>query len=392
MTLYNKQRLINLLIYEQVKKWFGNDWITADQAAHIMSARINAYKRAHVLYRIGIFILTSIIIFSTGGLAGLISGSFDGETSLRFYLLICTGVVFFLLQFFIREKGHFKTGVDDALLYNGLMLLVAVIQLFFNHADDDFMLFFVCSSLPFFILAAILFVDRLLAVLAMAGIAALVFLVALKTGDIGKLLLPFLLMATAAVFFFLLRGMIKNNKLFLWHDCMHHAQLVSLILFYVAGNYYVVREAGAMLMGISVMPGEDIPFAYFFYLLTAVIPLFYIYAGIKTKSYSLLNTGLLFIALSILTFRYYYHVLEIEVAMIAGGALLMALSFFSLRYFKTVRFGITEERDREKNNSFNLAAEALVIAQTFSKAPAQADKGTPFGGGEFGGGGAGSNY
>jgi hypothetical protein len=78
--------------------------------------------------------------------------------------------------------------------------------------------------------------------------------------------------------------------------------------------------------------------------------------------------------------------------MIAGGVILIALSFFSLRYFKNVRHGITGERDRDKNNTFNLAAEALVIAQTFSKGPAQPDKGTPFGGGEFGGGGAGSNY
>lgn len=392
MTIYNRQSLENLLVLEQVKVWQRMKLIDSADVSNILLLKQPAYNRSHLLYRIGIFVLTLITISSVSGIAGLVLEIFDNDQGYKFFMLFSAFAIFGILIFFIKEKNHFKSGVDDALLYVSLGLFIAVIQLFFNSWGDDFVLFFALTAFPVLVIASIFFIDRLLAVLSFISLITIVFLLTLKTGVYGKLFLPFILMFTAGVIYYVVSRLRKNLKYFFWTSCLTYIGYCCLIVFYLAGNYYVVREASVLLMGFSLTPGSDIPYAFIFYGLTFLVPAVYIFYGLKNRKYSFLNFGLLFMLLGILTIRYYYSMLPIEIALVSGGLFCLVFGWLVLQILKVPKYGISADEDKSGSLWFGMVTESLVIAQTFAPVQPTGDSSssssTEFGGGKFGGGGA----
>jgi hypothetical protein len=132
--------------------------------------------------------------------------------------------------------------------------------------------------------------------------------------------------------------------------------------------------------------GQDIPLAYLFYALTVIIPVLYLYAGIKNRDMILLRVSLVVIAFSVFTFKYYYSLGHHEITFTIGGAILIGVSLYLYRYLKTIKGGFTAENILSSKWS-NLQAEAFIVSQTLGgnkveEAPAQG------GGGGFGGGGS----
>lgn len=391
---YNKTRLENLLMLEEVRDWFRSGLIDLQQYSNLLASKRPAYKRSNVLFRIGMFVLTTIGLYSSFGLGGLMINMFSGDTGLKVFLFLASGIAFVVLRIFIRDKDHFKSGVDEALAYNGLGLLIAGIQVTANQFDNDFVLFFLITSIPFVIIGAILLTDRFLSVLSFAGMVALVFMLILKMGIYGKLFLPFMLMLFSAFVYLVVKNFSRNEKYYFWKECLEYIGVGCLVVFYLSGNYYVVREGSVLLMNLTLAAGHDIPYAFIFYAFTALVPVFYIYYGLKNKSYAFLNLGMIFTACSILSIRYYYSILSIEMALVGGGIILLVISWWLLRYLKTSRRGISALENQHQKPLINATTEALLIAQSFGQGPVNSgsDSGTKFGGGEFGGGGAGSNY
>jgi hypothetical protein len=99
---------------------------------------------------------------------------------------------------------------------------------------------------------------------------------------------------------------------------------------------------------------------------------------------------LLGIAAGIATFRYYFHVVPMEIAAIIGGAILLGIAYFSIQYLKRHKTPFTYEEDGEK--PFYHHAESLIIAQSLGNATPQEGGKPQFGGGDFGGGGAGQEF
>jgi uncharacterized membrane protein YgcG len=97
------------------------------------------------------------------------------------------------------------------------------------------------------------------------------------------------------------------------------------------------------------------------------------------------------IAFSVLTFKYYFSLGHHEMTLTIAGTILVAVAYFCIRYLKhqSGRFTYVEDRSDE-NHGFN-HVEALIISQT-AGAPTAAEPQFDFGGGKFGGGGAGGNY
>ena len=139
--------------------------------------------------------------------------------------------------------------------------------------------------------------------------------------------------------------------------------------------------------------GEDIPLAFIFYALTALIPIGYIFMGLKNKDKVSLWIGLLLVAVAVLTFKYYFSLGHPEVTFTIAGTIMILIAYFSIRYLKTDKHGITFKEDVDEDNFLKTNAEALVIAQSFSQqvhSPQQANN--DLGGGDFGGGGSGGKY
>jgi hypothetical protein len=233
-------------------------------------------------------------------------------------------------------------------------------------------------------------VDSFSAVVACFSAISIVFSLFLLLGDIGQMLLPFVLMICAYALFRLYLFLNNDERVpFYYARTLTILFVFSLVLFYAAGNYLIVRQATEELLHKTV---SELPMAWFFYVFTFAVPALYIYWGLKKMNRYVLWTGFLALAFSIYTIRYYHSVLPVEWALILGGAILFIIALLATQKLKGKTEGLTFERDKFTfaNNDL-LNAEAIAAAQNFAMKP-NSNSESPMNGGSFGGGGSGADY
>ena len=148
------------------------------------------------------------------------------------------------------------------------------------------------------------------------------------------------------------------------------------------------------MFNLNLQEGQNIPFAWLFWIFTVSIPLVYIARGIQKKDVVLMRMGLIFIAAIVFTVRYYYHVLPAETAMMLGGLIMIAIAYSLIKYLKEPKYGFTDEEQSNANSFARKQIESLIIAETFGQTKIETNTGnaTEFGGGSGGGGGAGGEF
>lgn len=118
------------------------------------------------------------------------------------------------------------------------------------------------------------------------------------------------------------------------------------------------------MFGLNLSPGSGIPLGWLFWILTIIIPPFYILYGVIKRDFLFMRTGLVLIAATVLTIRHYHAILPAEIAMLIAGLLLISISYFLIKYLATAKNGYTFQYLHPANKRL-LNAEALIIAQTF---------------------------
>ena len=153
----------------------------------------------------------------------------------------------------------------------------------------------------------------------------------------------------------------------------------------------VVRELSVNMMSLEIEEGRDIPFAFIFYALTILIPMAYLYFGIKNRNIVLLRVSLIVLAYSVFTFKYYFSLGHPEISLTLAGLFLLGITIALMRYLKTMHNGFTRENIlSEKWGSMNV--EALIISQTMGGNQPTVEHQDMPGGGASGGGGASSSF
>jgi len=160
----------------------------------------------------------------------------------------------------------------------------------------------------------------------------------------------------------------------------------------------VIREGRVALLGID-YAGPP-PLGWFFIAFTALVPLAYIVQGLRRADRMLLVLGLLAVGFSVFTLRFYRSLMPAPLAATLAGAVLSAGAGAALRYLRPGRHGLTSTPDAAEEPAPDDAAnplspanlEALVTAHANPAAAPAPAPGLEFGGGQFGGGGASSNY
>ena len=208
----------------------------------------------------------------------------------------------------------------------------------------------------------------------------------MKLPKIAALILPFMTMLFAIITYLITLKIQNKIALRFWKNNVDIIEGLSLITFYASGNYFIIQKANEMYFNnpIVAMP-------YLFWAFTFIVPFLYIYQGLKQKNRLILSVGLLAIAVSVATFRNYFHVMPLEIAAIIGGAILLATAYFAIKYLKNNKTPFTYDED-EDQKPFYQQAESLIIAQTFGNQQGQNEGKPLFGGGDFGGGGAGQEF
>ncbi len=377
MKAYNNRWVQNKYIRQTAQEWFRKNLLTANQLEAVHANFKSEFYRPGIFVTIGLFCFGLISCAFFGGFISIFFINEGSDTTLSLLSLACAACFTFLLEMLIRERNLFHSGVDNALLYAALLAASMPVFLLFEDAPVSIY----CFVILLFLVPAVFRYADLLVTTAAFFVLLLLISSAFTGFALGKALLPFILMIVASVIYYSVR---QNNDIY-YLKCQQIVEVLSLAVFYACGNYYVVREGNAMLNDLPA--SAEISFSYFFYFLTAAIPVAYVYFGLKKRDRILFVTGLLGITASVVTYRMYFFELPLSQELTIAGALLIVLAVALISYLKTPRYGISDEPGKRRRFA-NL--EAILVAESIGDVPA--DPGVQFGGGNFGGGGAGEAY
>jgi len=376
---YNESWIENIEIQQIAKSWADKNLITISQSEEIKNLFSESFYRPGIFVKIGLFLFTILAGCFFSGFISLLFLEGSGDKSFAVLSVLCAAIFFFALEYFIKERKLFHSGIDNALLYMASVATIIPAFLIFENLkvwEYCFIILFINTLLT------LRYADLLIALISVI-VTYVMFSSLAISFPLGKELLPFGIMILSAVIYFLNRRPLEIY----YKECQVVFKVVALIGFYLGGNYYVVREGNALLADLLSPIAPQIPFAPLFYFFTAIIPLLYCFWGLKSHDRVLLIIGLLITAFSCFTYRYYFDFLSIELVLTLAGAILILLTVFCMRYFQTPKMGLTDEI-HEKRNLANL--EAILVAHHLGQAPGENNM--EFGGGDFGGGGAGNDY
>ncbi|MHC0440413.1 hypothetical protein [Flavobacterium sp. 3-210] len=387
MIVYDKKMLDNGALLDEADTLYNGGFISKDQKKFIEKELPVLKSQSNILVRIGFFLLGCLLYLSICGAISLFGLS--GEHV--FFQICCYifAVVGFVGAELLATQNYHNHGLDDAFVL-GALLNVGIAIAVTTEGYEAVIAFFVAIAALFMFLRYLHLLSMLVFCIAATGF---LFFEMFEFGDIGKTILPFVAMISAAILYFVTKKIIFNLKESYYYNGLLLANSFCLILFYLSCNYLVVRELSSELLGNEVKPGTDIPFAFFFYAFTIIVPIIYLIQALKGKDRIMLWISFLAIAFSIYTIRFYYSVLPIEVALTLGGVVLFAIAFFSIKKLKEKESGLTFKPDRINHSDNFLNTEALVVASTFGMKPeVKIDSPMEFGDGGFSGGGSGGSF
>jgi len=389
MIAYNKSWLDNLFIHREADKALRGSCISAEEARAIRERYPVGFYTPNVFARIGFFLLTTVIVLFAAGLLALLSlGAIE-----RHWNILCIVVALLsygALEYLVRDRHIFRAGADDALLFTSLIFLVTGLGDLLDLSQTGIALVVFVAGLY----GSLRFANAVMSMVATLALLAFVFLLYSRLGAFAKASTPFLLILLCALLYLAVEKARRQERWKRYSDCLTMVSIVLLVCFYLAGNFFAVRETSNSLFGLHLREGEGIPGGWFFWCWTILVPPVYITFGILKKDVIRLRTGLL-TGLIVFTVRYYYHMLPLETAMVAGGALLIGIAWALTRRLATPRYGFTHFPATDPHLMDKLQVESLVIAETFHPAmPAAPDPetGFRFGGGSGSGGGASGEF
>lgn len=387
MIAYNKEWLTNEDAKTQIENAFAENNISKDEKIAAEAQYPSDFYTPNIFIRIGLALLSLVIIVFSFGLLALLffTSSNESESAIGSICILFGLICYAALEWFVNTKNHYRSGVDDALLWMAPGFVFAGLN--FANSIGPLSNSILILLLAFFL--TLRFADKLMALVAAIALLAVILFSLLLMGNVVKNILPFALMIASALLYFSSKKLAVIPAAKHYQTCLTVIGIAGLVCIFLSGNYYIVREASVEFFGVQVTDKEGIPFGWVFWILTVGIPLFYIFWGVLKKDIILIRTGLLLVAAMVFTVRYYYDQVAVEKLMIAGGILLTAIAYLLTKYLKEPKAGFTSEANSHTKAPGNI--EALIIAETLS-GPQESQSGTQFGGGSFGGGGASADF
>ena len=286
MQAHNKIDIENYFLAEEAKKLYKKKFLSKEQLSAISSQLMQLKSNANIFFRIGFFLLGNFL-FSTvvSAIAVILMQIITHDYQIIFFLYAI--VAYIGIEVLVKMK-FFRHGLDDAFILTSQVSFFIGIGILTESVFPVFLSMFVLG-----IYFAVRFIHTISALIAYSGLVAFLFNSIVEHNFLSKVYLPFIGLLLAILVYFLAVNMAKNQNLYPYFKTFETLKIVSLLLGYLSMNYYVVRELSESLMEITVTKDSDIPFAVVFYVFTFLIPLFYLFLGIKWKDKLVLYTGVL---------------------------------------------------------------------------------------------------
>ena len=392
MIAYNKLDLDTTFFVAEAENMKQSGFINSESFSNISKENIALKTQDNLLIRICLFLLGSIVYGSICGVLALFMSGVDNfDDNFKIMVFVYALLGFVATEFFlVKEIKFFGNGLDDASIL-GMQLSFAggVALLTDGHyftiglcvAFASIFCFFRYLNIPSLIIACLSCTFSL-------GVFILDYI------NFGKSLLPFTFLFFATIIYF---GCIKTEQIIEKPYYVKGLVLIKsfcLVLFYLAGNYFVVRTLSFELREDYTIDDQEIAFSWFFWVFTFLVPIIYLVFGIKNRDKAMLWIGFFALGFSFFSFRVYHHVLPPEVALTLGGLLLFSVAYFAIKKLKNKEEGLTFKADRFESTNSLLQLEVIASAAQFGLKPEVAAPESPmeFGGGGFSGGGSGSEY
>jgi hypothetical protein len=395
MIAYDKTLLDNVYIDEEANRLKESGFISREQYQSFQSQLPRLKSQNNIFIRIGFFILGCMLYSSICGMLSLFGLAVIDDAYL-FFIYLFAIIGFGAKEFMSREMKFFGFGLDDAFILGAILaLLIAVGLTFEQNYDPNYLIVIIVMAIVSSI-AYLRYLNLSLALLACFGITGSLAYITFEYCIIGKSILPFVLLLFSGGCYFISKKILQNLTSPYYSKGLKLAKGFCLILFYLAGNYYVVRELNFSLSGEYFYnnTSPEIPFAIFFWAFTISIPVVYLVFSLKNKDRMMLWIGFLALCFAFFTFRMYHHVLPPEVALTIGGLAVFAFTYFTIKKTKHKETGITFKTDRFTNPNAFANLQTLVVASQFGLKPEAKVEESPmeFGGGGFSGGGSGGEF
>lgn len=382
--IYDETAVRNLQINNKATELFEEGNLTPPQYEQVKTDFPVILNQPNVFVRLGLFFFTSLcILFAIALISFLLNDARLGEKSWGTLLLIFGIVLTILNEWFIRERNWYRQGSDNAICYASIACFVGGLSLMgqsYSFSTSSII------SFVFITIATLRYGDPLLAFSAFYALI-LSFGALIEESQTPHIVLPFIGIVLSLIVYYFSKTALKNDALFYWEDCLKVLEITGLVAFYGSINYYIVDK---ILMFNNDETGVPTPYNMLFSVLTAVIPLVYLVFGIKTKDRILWILGSLGIVVSILTYRYYHTIMPIEWALTLASVVILVLAIYLIKYFKTPKHGFSYLLKTSKTNFI----ESLVMNQLLQQSAhsSTTEDTLKYGGGDFDGGGAGSEY
>lgn len=384
MQAYNKTDLHNKYIQEQASDAFEHGYINEESFKKILLAHPFKLYTPNYFIRIALGLLTIVAVICTALLAGLITGAFDTDSLVIFFIFLAA-ICYVALEFFIKVKHFYNTGVDNILM---ISVPVFVISGVFSFDLDSSYLFVSLVMLIVCLWLSLRFTDSFMAGLSFCAFFAFILFLYIRPGNFAKAWAPFVMMAVSAIIYFIVTQKLNSGKRSVYQFSLETVRLLTLIAFYASGNSFVIDMSNEIFM---LTGNRSFSISWLFWIFTLTIPLLYIVYGVIKKDFLLMRTGLALIAATVFTVRFYFEILPVEIVMLIAGIMLIGVSYVLIKYLKQPRYGYTSDNlYPSKKNALNI--EALIIAETFSKQQSTTQDTSLYGGGSGGGGGATGEY
>ncbi|WP_207426715.1 hypothetical protein [Pedobacter sp. SYSU D00535] len=388
MIIYNLKWLSNLLLVNEVGNKHQEGLLSEEELKNIKKEYPVGFYSPNIFVRAGMFLLTLVISFFSSALISLLFAEAGIVDSPGWLVFLGIGN-YVVLEAKVQANYHYRSGVDDALLWISAGLFSGA----FAWAVSNSNLANILTAAFVFVLSLTLglrFIDRLMALVSYLSLLALIFFCWQETGSFGTSTMPFILMGFSAAAYWLFKRStaFAGNKYY--NNSLRLLQVASLLSLYCSGNYFVVKELGDLLNGSK---SSSLPMGWFFWMWTVGLPVSYIAIGVSTRNRIILRSGLLLITAAALTYRNYYQLMPVELALSLAGVLALAFAYFFKKYLAIEKYGFTSRPASSRNEKEEPPMESLLIAETFSETGKPVvDDGAVFGGGEFGGAGATGKY
>ena len=180
---YNSADLDAQLISDKSESWYKKGLLSTESWDKIKAHyTINVYT-PNVFMRIGSFIFCMVLIYALSFFFAILSSG----NSFAYLALIIGIILIVFLEFIIKSKKHYKSGIDEALLYAGLGFIISSLGYLMDLNPDN--VSFYCLFLPLLIIAAIRYLDGLITIAAYCFGLIIVVLITMKLPKIAALIL-----------------------------------------------------------------------------------------------------------------------------------------------------------------------------------------------------------